>query len=85
MQEKILDRLRSVIDPHTGMDIVSMGLVKSVKMEDGYVKVVIRPTSPFCPVGGYLLQAVEDVLESMGYKPTVELEGYLFGGRENEN
>ncbi|MFN3711870.1 MAG: metal-sulfur cluster assembly factor [Alishewanella aestuarii] len=84
MQGKILDRLRSVIDPHTGIDIVSMGLVKSIEIDDEYIKVVLKPTSPFCPVGGYLLEAVEELIRSMGYKPNVKLEGYLFGGERNE-
>lgn len=84
MDRTVLERLRDVIDPHTGIDIVSMGLVKSIEIEGEDVKVVIKPTSPFCPVGGYLLEAVKSLLESMGYKPTVELEGYLFGGEGNE-
>lgn len=81
MHGEFLDRLRSVIDPHTGIDIVSMGLVKSIEVDGDHVKVLIKPTSPFCPVGNYLLQAVKDTLEAMGYKPTVELENYLFGSK----
>lgn len=84
MKEEILERLKAVVDPHTGIDIVSMGLVKSIEIEDMNIRVVIKPTSPFCPVGNYLLEAVKGLLESMGYKPTVELEGYLFGGGGNE-
>ncbi len=77
----VMDVLKEVIDPHTGMDIVSMNMVKEVKeLGKGRLKVVIKPTSPFCPVGGYLMQAVKEKVESLGYSADVELEGYIFGG-----
>ncbi|MFN7065891.1 MAG: metal-sulfur cluster assembly factor [Aquificaceae bacterium] len=84
MHGEILHRLRTVIDPHTGIDIVTMGLVKSIEVDGERVKVVIKPTSPFCPMGSYILEAVKSLLESMGYKPKVKLEDYLFGGEEDE-
>ncbi|MEZ0361061.1 MAG: iron-sulfur cluster assembly protein [Hydrogenobacter sp.] len=79
--KEILEALREVIDPHTGLDIVSMNMVKEVRsIGEGEVKIVIKPTSPFCPVGNFLLQAVKEKVEELGYKAHVELEGYLFGG-----
>ncbi|QID34225.1 DUF59 domain-containing protein [Hydrogenobacter sp. T-8] len=78
--EDVLKVLKEVIDPHTGMDIVGMNMVREVKeIEQGRLRVVIKPTSPFCPVGSYLLQAVKEKVEGLGYKADVELEGYLFG------
>lgn len=78
--ENVLKVLKEVIDPHTGMDIVGMNMVREVKeIEQGRLRVVIKPTSPFCPVGSYLLQAVKEKVEGLGYKADVELEGYLFG------
>ncbi|WP_029552030.1 metal-sulfur cluster assembly factor [Thermocrinis jamiesonii] len=78
MKEKLFEKLREVIDPHTGMDIVSMGLVKEIKIENEKVKISITPTSPFCPVGEYLLRAVEAKIASLGYIADVKLENYLF-------
>lgn len=81
--EEVLEVLREVIDPHTGLDIVSMNMVKEVRsVGEGEVRIVIKPTSPFCPVGSFLLQAVKEKVEGLGYKAHVELEGYLFGGGE---
>ncbi|MFN3471724.1 MAG: iron-sulfur cluster assembly protein [Aquificaceae bacterium] len=71
--EELLERLRLIVDPHTGMDIVSMGLVKDLKVDKGCARIVIRPTSPFCPVSDYLVKAVEEAVESLGYKPEVSL------------
>ncbi|SNZ13607.1 metal-sulfur cluster assembly factor [Hydrogenobacter hydrogenophilus] len=79
MERDLLEKLKTVIDPHTGMDIVSMGLVKELEIKGNEVKVVIKPTSPFCPVGNYLLKAVEEVINSMGFSADVKLQDYAFG------
>jgi len=39
---------------------------------------IIKPTSPFCPVGEYILRAVENAVAPLGYHPEVKLESYLF-------
>ena len=79
--KEVFEALREVIVPHTGLDIVSMNMVKGIEeVSKGKLKVVIKPTSPFCPVGSFLLQAVKEKVKALGYEAQVELEGYLFGG-----
>ena len=73
------EKLKEVIDPHTGINIVDMGMVKEITRKGDKLKVVIKPTSPFCPVGNYLIQAVKEKVKELGYDAEVELEGYLFG------
>ncbi len=75
----VREKLKEVIDPHTGINIVDMGMVKEITREGDKLKVVIKPTSPFCPVGNYLIQAVKEKVKELGYDAEVELEGYLFG------
>ena len=77
--EEVREKLKEVIDPHTGINIVDMGMVKEITQEGEKLKVVIKPTSPFCPVGNYLIQAVKEKVRELGYEADVELEGYLFG------
>ena len=77
--EEVREKLKEVIDPHTGINIVDMGMVKEITQEGDKLKVVIKPTSPFCPVGNYLIQAVKEKVRELGYEADVELEGYLFG------
>ena len=77
--EEVREKLKEVIDPHTGINIVDMGMVKEITQEGDKLKVVIKPTSPFCPVGNYLIQAVKEKVKELGYEADVELEGYLFG------
>ncbi|MBW2183207.1 MAG: DUF59 domain-containing protein [Deltaproteobacteria bacterium] len=46
LKEKIIQKLKEVIDPGTLSDIVSMGLVKNINVtEDGKVSLEFQPSS----------------------------------------
>ena len=48
-QSAILEALRAVKDPDLHKDIVSLGFVKDLKVNDGKVAFVIELTTPACP------------------------------------
>jgi metal-sulfur cluster biosynthetic enzyme len=73
MKEKIMNALRKVIDPETGIDVVRMGMIKSVAVRAGNVKIKFRPTTPFCPMIGYLTENMEKAAKLKGIKK-VEVE-----------
>jgi ATP-binding protein involved in chromosome partitioning len=49
-ESKILDALKSVMDPDLGRDIVSLNFVRNMKIEDGVVSFDVNLTTPACPV-----------------------------------
>jgi len=49
-EEQVLDALRGVQDPDLHKDIVSLGFVKQVRIQDGEVSFTIQLTTPACPV-----------------------------------
>ena len=52
MKESILGALENVIDPELGIDIVNLGLVYDVDMDDeGVCKITMTLTSLGCPLG----------------------------------
>jgi len=53
LEEKIYDELKKVIDPETNIDVLSMGLIEGLVVDEdkGDVEVTFRPSSPFCPLG----------------------------------
>ncbi len=46
--------LRDVIDPELGLDIVELGLLRSVEIADGAVRVRFTVTTPACPLSSYI-------------------------------
>jgi len=46
----VLDALKVVRDPDLNRDIVSLGFIKNLKIEDGRVGFTIELTTPACPV-----------------------------------
>jgi ATP-binding protein involved in chromosome partitioning len=49
-EEDVLGALRSVKDPDLRRDIVSLGFIKNMKIQDGSVAFDIELTTPACPV-----------------------------------
>jgi ATP-binding protein involved in chromosome partitioning len=49
-QAAVLEALKVVRDPDLNRDIVSLGFVKNLKVEDGRVAFTIELTTPACPV-----------------------------------
>src|SRR5689334_20640147 len=49
-QSAVLDALKVVRDPDLNRDIVSLGFIKNLKIEDGRVGFTIELTTPACPV-----------------------------------
>jgi len=59
----VRDALRRVIDPELGINIVDLGLVYGVEIDDSRVRVVMTMTSPACPLGDYLKELVESMVK----------------------
>jgi metal-sulfur cluster biosynthetic enzyme len=74
---EILETLRLVIDPELEINIIEMGLVYDVKVEEDKKSILIKMTlsSPNCPMGATIVAAVENCLQHHfpHYTPSVNL------------
>lgn len=61
-QLKALECLYDVIDPELGIDIVDLGLVYDLDINDGTARVVMTMTTPACPLHTYFSEAVESAI-----------------------
>ncbi len=64
-KEAVLDSLRVVQDPDLGRDIVSLGMVKEVKIENDQVSVHVELTTPACPLKEQIKQEVHKAVSSL--------------------
>ncbi|ASI98845.1 metal-sulfur cluster assembly factor [Thermococcus celer] len=69
-EEMILEKLKEVIDPEIGIDVVNLGLIYELKIRpDNTVYIKMTMTTPGCPLTMWILRAVEDkILEIPGVK-----------------
>jgi len=68
------EALREVIDPEIGLNIIELGLIRDVNINDEGVQVTMIMTTPFCPYGPALLEmARKKVEESLEQTTTIEI------------
>lgn len=74
MKEKIMKALKSAIDPETGVDVVSMGMIKEIEVKGKDVKIKFTPTTPFCPMVSYLTEEIRKKAKKVKGIGKVEVE-----------
>jgi metal-sulfur cluster biosynthetic enzyme len=57
--QALAEALRAVIDPELGYNIVDIGLIYEIEVEDGRARILLTTTTPGCPATNYIRQAVE--------------------------
>jgi len=66
LREKIIQRLKEVIDPETLVDVINMGLIKNLNVtEDGNVSLEFQPSSSVCPLALPLALDIQKALKSL--------------------
>jgi metal-sulfur cluster biosynthetic enzyme len=66
--------LHEVIDPEIGLDIVELGLLRSVEIEAGVARVQFTVTTPACPLSSYIENEIRSCLWQMPDLDEVEVE-----------
>lgn len=61
-QEEVLNALRQVMDPELGINIVDLGLVYTVELEERRVHVGMTMTSAACPLNEVLRSEAETAI-----------------------
>jgi ATP-binding protein involved in chromosome partitioning len=61
--DQVLEKLSTVIDPDLKKDIVSMGMIKDLELNDGNLKFTLELTTPACP---FNVEIEDDVRKAIG-------------------
>ena len=75
LEEKIMQKLKEVIDPGTLSDIVGMGLIRNLNVtEDGKVSLEFHPSSSVCPLVLPLALNIQKVLKTLSEITSLKLK-----------
>ncbi|HCK15315.1 TPA: aromatic ring hydroxylase [Candidatus Poribacteria bacterium] len=64
-EEIVLEQIKQVIDPDVGLNIVDMGLIYGVDINDDIVDITMTLTSPGCPAAPQLLNGSQTVVQQL--------------------
>lgn len=77
-EESILAAIRQVRDPELMVNVVDLGLVYGIGVDEvdgkSNVRVIMTMTTPACPFGPELIQEVKDVIGGMEGAGAVEVQ-----------
>ncbi|CAM3884657.1 metal-sulfur cluster assembly factor [Alkalicoccus chagannorensis] len=66
LKERVMAQLENVVDPELGVDIVNLGLVYEIKLDDqDNVTVVMTLTSMGCPLAGTIVSDIKTALSEL--------------------
>jgi metal-sulfur cluster biosynthetic enzyme len=72
--EPMREKLGEVVDPEIGMNIVQLGLVRDVSMDNEIAHLKMILTTPFCPYGPALIEMTRQKATEAVNKPvTIEM------------
>lgn len=73
-EQEVLDQMRDIIDPDLGKDIVSLGFIKDLSINDeGQVAFVLELTTPACPVKDQFKTACEEAVSRLPWVTDVQV------------
>ncbi len=73
-KEEILEQLKEVSDPEIGMDIVNLGLVYDIDINEDRVYIKMTMTAPTCPVTPWILSEAQRVVENLENVEAADVE-----------
>jgi metal-sulfur cluster biosynthetic enzyme len=74
MVEPAREKLSEVVDPEIGMNIIQLGLVRDITVEDTTARLKMILTTPFCPYGPAMVDMTrQKAQEALKMPVTVEM------------
>jgi len=68
------EKLSEVVDPEIGMNIIQLGLVRNISVENGIAHLNMILTTPFCPYGPAMIEMTKaKAVEGLNMPVTIEM------------
>ncbi|OGO24219.1 MAG: hypothetical protein A2Y54_02760 [Chloroflexi bacterium RBG_16_51_16] len=70
----VREKLSEVIDPEIGMNIIQLGLIRDVTIENDIARLKMILTTPFCPYGPAMIEMTKaKAVEGLDMPVTIEM------------
>jgi metal-sulfur cluster biosynthetic enzyme len=67
-------KLAEVVDPEIMLNVIQLGLIRKVHIEDGQAKIYVLLTTPFCPYGPAMIETIKQKSqEALGMPVVIEM------------
>lgn len=73
-KEAVLEQLKQVFDPEIPINVVDLGLIYDVSIDQNNVAVEMTLTAPGCSVGPYIAQQAEWAISELDEVEDVQIE-----------
>lgn len=73
-QDQVFEKLRQCLDPELGVNIVDLGLIYGVNIEDSRINVLLTLTTPGCPLDSYFVKDITAKLKRIKGVSDVSVE-----------
>jgi metal-sulfur cluster biosynthetic enzyme len=64
------ETMREIVDPEIGLNIIELGLIRDLRIQDDAAEVTMILTTPFCPYGPAILEVTRQKAEAILNRPT---------------
>ncbi len=64
-EKEVLDALRTVQDPELGQDLVSLDMIRDVRIDGERVSLTVVLTTPACPLGMEFQERCEEAVRRL--------------------
>jgi metal-sulfur cluster biosynthetic enzyme len=73
-EEQVREALREIYDPELGMNVIELGLIREIDIQDDQAHITMILTTPFCPYAPMLMEQVRiKAQETLGVPTSIEM------------
>ena len=72
--QSLREKLSEVVDPEIGMNIIQLGLIRDVEIDNDIAHIKMILTTPFCPYGPAMIEMTKaKAVEGLNMPATIEM------------
>jgi len=72
--QRVREKLAEVVDPEIGMNIIQLGLIRDIVIENEMARMKMILTTPFCPYGPDMIEMTKaKAVEGLDMPVTIEM------------